>query len=815
MMSYGVGMNKKGKKFSISYKQLTHSMPQSWLPFTTTADLPKSRGLVGQERAMTAVEIGLRIDARGFHIFAVGGPGSGKTTTLTRILKERASAEAVPSDLLYVYNFNTPDRPRPLFMPAGQGRQLASDMDRLVDELVQTVPRVLSEKSFGHMRTSILSNIRRKLDDLTKKASKAAKKLSLMIEEDEDSLRVIPLRGSEPLDADEFEQLDRRTQRKIEANMIAFQEHLDLYSYKRRQLERTFKDNLLEAEMRAITPLVEETFKEIDNRYAKCEHGLLAFLDESKKHILKNHRDFLPADEDEDSDESETSRTDAYRKYKVNVVVDRTGERGAPVVSERVPTPGNICGYFEHREAPGGLVTDHMMIRSGALHQANGGYLLLQASDLLSHERSWDNLKRSLRHREVQIDGGPGAAEGRPRVAGMMKPGTAPIDLKTILIGNADIFYFLLAEDEDFRRLFKIKAHFEPVLERTRENVMKLAGFLGQVCLEEGLLPLHRTGMVRVTEYASRLAGHKDRMTNERAALLDLVAEANLFAGERRARAIRDLDVERAFGNAQRREGAIPDAVHREIQEGSILIRTKGAAVGQLNGIALYDIAGNAFGIPVRITARTYAGQRGVVNIDREVDLSGAVHDKGSMIMIGYLGGRYAKKQTLALSASITFEQSYDEIDGDSASSAELYALLSSLSGCPIRQGIAVTGSVNQLGEIQPIGGVNEKIEGIFRLCRDRGLTGEQGVMIPQTNIKNLMLGREVIDAVRAGRFSIYAVGTVDEGIEVLTGIPAGRRLKKGCFTAGSINDLVEQQLRELQQVIQDSGVPTVLDKKL
>jgi len=542
---------------------------------------------------------------------------------------------------------------------------------------------------------------------------------------------------------------------------------------------------------------------------------VIEFLQEAKDHVLRNHRTFMPQEEDDEASESESQRADAQRKYKINVVVDRTGQKGAPVVVEPTGTLASLFGYVEYREAPGGLATDHAMIRAGALHQANGGYLLIQTSDLLAHENAWECLKRALRHRGVQIEEGTIPTEGRPRVAGMMKPGTAAISLKTILVGNAETFYYLQAEDADFRRLFKVKAHFEPLLGRTRENVMKLAQFLGQACREERLLPLHRSGMMRVVEHASRLAEHKQRMTNRRAALLDLVAEANLFARERRARAIRARDVQRAVEAIQRREGAFSDAVQREIQEGSILIRTTGAAVGQVNGIALYDIAGNSFGIPVRITARTYAGRRGVVNIDREVDLSGAIHDKGSMIMIGYLGGRYAQNQTLGLSASITFEQSYDEIDGDSASSAELYALLSSLSGCPIRLGIAVTGSVNQLGEIQPIGGVNEKIEGIFRLLRDRGLTGSEGVMIPKANVKNLMLSSKVIEAVRAGKFSVFAVTTVDEGIEVLTGVPAGKRLPNGHFKEGTINHLVERQLERLQEVIRGAGVTTSFDRKL
>ncbi len=764
---------------------------------------------------MEAIDTGLKIDARGFNIFAVGESGSGKTSTIERILKNRAASEPVPDDLLYVYCFKNPSKPQPIFVPPGFGRKLASDMEGLVKELGQSVPRVLSESVIGHIRAGILGDTRNKADDLLKRATREAEKLNLLIEEGDDTLRVVPLKNGEPLDPESFEKLDRSNRRKIEANMIAFQEHLDAFSYRRRQLERKHSKKTLEAEVRVIKPLVEDLFNEIMDQYQKCGQGVAEFLVEAKNHILDNHSAFMPLEGDDDVEESEPHKIDRYLIYKVNVVVDHTEQKGAPVIVERMPKPDNLCGYFEYREAPGGLVTDHTMIRAGAFHQANGGYLLIQASDLLSQQNAWNSLKRTLRHRGIRIEEGAGSAEGRPREAGMMKPGTVNIKLKTILVGNSEIYYMLKTEDEDFSRLFKIKADFEPYMRRSRDNVMKLSQFIGQVCQEENLLPIHRTGLLKIIAFASRSARHKERLTNRKADLLDLVAEANFFARDRRARAIRDTDVKQAIAARTKREGTIADILHREIREGTIMIQTKDTAVGQINGIALYDVVGNAFGIPVRITAKTYAGRRGIVNIDREVQLSGAIHDKGAMIMIGYLGDRYAQEQTLGFSASITFEQSYDEIDGDSASSAELYALLSSLSKVPVRQGIAVTGSVNQLGEIQPIGGVNEKIEGIFRLCSDRGLTGNEAVMIPKANVKNLMLSDDVTDAVRTGKFSVYAITTVDEGIEVLTGMPAGKRLKNGHFAEGSVDHLVAKQLKKLQDVIKAGAVTTASDTEL
>lgn len=814
-------MNNKNKH-RLSHKDLTHPLPAGWLQFNTTADLPPAKEVIGQERAMRAIDVGLRISTRGFNIFAVGEPGSGKTSTLERILKERAENETVPDDLCYVYNFKTPEEPKPLALPAGKGRAFAKDMERVVSELEKMIPRVLSEGAFGHIRSGIVSETRKKADDLIRRASKAAENLGLRIEEEADNIRVIAMKNGVPLDEETFAKLPVKERNKIESKLVAFQEHLDAFTYGRRQLERNHRKRLLDAEIRTVTPIVTDLVNEVSAKYKKYNAGLSNFLAEVKESVLDNHRAFLPQEEENrpdnpDTDEpapAEPAAIDPHRIYQVNVVVDRTNQQGAPVVVERVPSAANLAGYFEYRETHGGLVTDHTMIRAGALHRASGGYLLLQAGELLSNENAWDCLKRALRHKEVRVDEGLGPMEGRPRIAGMMKPGAAPIQLKVILVGSHDAFYYLKVEDEEFGRLFKIKADFETSMPRTQHTVNQTAQFLGKVCMEEGHLPLHRSGAARLMEYASRRAGQKDRMTTRRADLLDVLAESNALAKERRSRVITVEHVEEALADARHRESTIVDAVDREIREGSILIQTDGAVVGQINGIALFDIIGNSFGTPLRITSRIYAGSRGIVNIDREVRLSGAIHDKGSLILIGYLGGRFARNEPLGFSASITFEQSYDEIDGDSASSSELYALLSALSECPIQQGIAVTGSVNQAGEIQPIGGVNDKIEGVYRICKIHGLTGRQGVIIPKSNVKNLMLSKEVIEAVRANKFHIYAITTIDQGIEILTGIPAGKRTKDG-WTANSINHRVQQRLAELRSALRDKGVLTAHDRNL
>jgi len=802
------------KKHSLSTKQLTKRLPAAWTSWTTTAELASSTATVGQERAMRAIDVGLKIPARGFNIYVAGETGSGKTSILKRLLEERAASEPVSQDLVYVTNFRHRDEPLPLELPAGKGWALAKDMRGLVEELKSMVPRVLSEGAFGVIRAGIIAEYRTEAEALDSRTKGVAAKLKVHIEEDEEGFQVAPLVNGEPIDGAVFQKLSAKKKRQIQKNMVAFQEHMDKTAHEKQQLERHHNRRLMAAEVKAIKSVVEGLVGEVASWYVEDNEPVAQYLADVTKHILENHRCFLVGEEAEEGEDDETVG-ETLGLYQVNVLVDRSDEEGAPVVMERVLSPANLCGCFEYRTTKGGLATDHLLIRAGALHKANGGYLLVQLSDLLTQESAWESLKGALRHREVRIESSVGVAEGRPRIAGAMKPETVPLDVKVVLIGGPDYYYLLKLEDEDFDRLFKIKAEFERAMPRTRENVAKMARFLGRVCLEEDLLPLHRSGLARLVEHSSRAVEHKERLSTRWAPLLDIMVEANFFARQSRARAIRGKDVERALAEILDRHGAPADQVGREIREGSVLLRTRGAVVGQINGIALYDLAGHSFGIPVRITARIYAGRRGVVNIDREVELSGAIHDKGALILVGYLGGCFAQDQTLGLSASITFEQSYDEIDGDSASSAELYTMLSALSEVPIRQGIAVTGSVNQLGEVQPIGGVNEKIEGIFRVCKSRGLTGDQGVMIPHSNVKNLMLSQEVIGAVRSGEFNIYAVRTIAEGIEVLTGLPAGRRRKSGTWTEGSVNARVQARLRKLRDAIRADGVATHLDRDL
>ncbi len=640
-------------KFGLNHTDLTNNVPDSWLPFSNTAKLAPLTGVVCQDRAMRAVDAALSIRTRGFNLFAAGDAGAGKTSTLVPLLEERAAALPIPDDLCYVYDFRAPDRPRAIRLPAGRGRLLAREMERVTLELERMIPRILSGGTFGHARAGIQAETRRRAEELTRRAEQHARRLGLEIEGREGDLRVVPLYHGKPVDEEAMFSLPARVRRQLEKKILGFHAHAESLSYNRRLLEREHEQRLLEAEIRAITPLVEELIGELAARFCEASPAVGDYLDQVREHTLENHRHFLPREDRATEDEGDagglSDAPDPRTVYVVNVAVDRSGQDGAPMVVERLPSAANLCGYLEYRETPDGLVTDHSMIRAGALHRANGGFLVIQASELLAQEGAWESLKRALRHKEIRVPEGSGGGELRQRRAGALKPGAVPLDVKVILIGSHEQYYTLQLEDEDFQRLFKVLADFEPSMPRTRENVLALSRFAGQVCREEGYLPLNRSGMRRLVEHACRQAGHKERMTTRRADLLDVLAEADGLARRDQADAIRSEDIDAAIREAAQRHGSLPAALARDIAEGSILIRTDGLAVGQINGIALYDLAGSSFGVPVRITARTYAGRRGVVNIDREVHLSGSIHDKGSLILIGYLGGCHAERQVLNL----------------------------------------------------------------------------------------------------------------------------------------------------------------------
>lgn len=784
------------KNLRLKVSQLRRKCDCSKLGFETTESITyKDETVIGQKRAMESLEFGLGLNVRGYNIFVLGEPGSGKTSTVRKILTKRASKMPTSSDLCYVYNFKEPERPKPLILPPGVGRKFAIAIEQFIEELKQNIPKLLTSKRFTEKKSKIVNHYHNKVEKLLKKFVKEAHRKGLELKLQGDQLIFPPIDITE----EEFEKLPEEKQKDIETNIRAFKERLADYERLHRKIEKEMEEGILKEERKEIKQVVHEGIEELKKRFGEYSEQIVSYLEDMEKHILENHRKFIEERQSKEEEEKlpyeQPSEDHRFIEYKVNVMVDRSHEKGAPVIIERNPTYQNLMGYFEYREEKGALKTDHTLIRPGALHNAWGGYLVLQVNDLMRHPVAWEALKKALRDRELKIE--EFEEEGRPKTTGTLKPLPIPLEVKVILIGNPDSYYLLYNNDEEFVRLFKVKVDFESSMPWTRRNVLKLASFLGSIAKEEKMLPLHAEAVARIVEEGARLVESKRRITTRLSLLMDIVAEADYFARRYNQNIITREAVEKAIKARKYRHGKIKDITLQMIEEGTLLIDTKGEAIGQINGIFVYDLGDYAFGIPCKITARTYAGKKGVVNIEREVQLSGAIHDKGSLIIIGYLGGRYAQDYPLCFSASVTFEQVYEEIEGDSASCAELFALLSSLANIPLKQGIAVTGSVNQKGLIQPVGSINEKIEGVFKICESKGLTGEEGVIIPRANIENLMLSEEVIEAVKEKKFNIWAITTVDEGMEILTGKRAGVRLSDGSWEPDTINYYIDKRLRE------------------
>lgn len=809
------------KKNLIPTVKLKHRCNPSDLGFTTTREITEWSGTLDQKDAVDAIEFGLSIKSRGYNIFAVGNSGSGKTSTITRIVKARAAKDPIPGDICYLYNFEDTYEPTGVIIPAGKGMLWADLMRKAHSELMVETQRILTAPGMNRLRSDMTTRARKSLNDSLQELMEEAAKRGIHIKVSEDGDLVPAAEYNGELITEEemlnFEEVDAEIlslqQQLNQANLELLELTLE-FDRRQRALEKEFQEIISNEEEKRLTPLIDRLLKETKEKLGVKSKVVDSYFVGIRDHYLESYMEFMPREPHHSKDEEinemmeamEQARTvilggdDLPLEFRINVLVDRSKASSAPVIIEKLPTYSNLLGYLEYNEMNGALNTDHSHIMPGALHKANGGYLILQCTDVLLNGAAWFALKKALRHREVRVE--ELRDEGRPRITGTVKPSPVPLDVKIILVGSDDIFYFLQNQDEEFNRLFKVKSDFSPFMDRTPENIRNMAGFLGQICDEEGFNPLHARAVARIVEHSCRFTADQDLMTNRTSNLIEIIAESDFWSKQRtkRPRFIDDKDVDRAMEERKRRHDRIEKLALREIKTSTILIDTSSDVVGQINGMAVYDMGDYAFGIPSRITAITFAGDKGIINIDREVNLSGNIHDKGSMIMVGYLSGRFAQQKPMNISASITFEQSYSQVEGDSASSTELFALLSSLSGIPIYQGIAVTGSVNQQGVIQAIGGVNEKIEGFYEVCKMQGFTPERGngVIIPRANVRNLMLNDEVISAVSEGKFKIWAISTIDEGIEILTGVKAGVLEEDGNWTEGSINWHVCKRIEEL-----------------
>ncbi len=771
----------------------------SLFPYRTTKQVAKNVDIVGQKRAVDALEFGLGIESHGFNIYAAGIPGTGKSSIIRRLVQRAAGKEPVPDDWVYVHNFRDPDRPNAIRLPSGRGRELTKKMEKLIEDLKEQIPKAFESKMYEEQKSQFLDAFQEKRGGVLMKLDREAEEMGLAIKSTPAGLITLPIKDGEPMEPQEYEELPDEEKEKIRKKQEEVNAKIRETLRGVKVLEKNTRENLenLDQEVAAyvISPFIEELSEEF-----KDVEEVPEYLRDVKADILENVADFMPESDEKESGVPAPLQQNRFQKYRVNLVVDNSQTKGAPAIFETNPTFTNLIGYIERKVMMGAIYTDFTMIRAGALLRASGGYLVANALDILRSPFAWEALKRSVRNNQVMVE--DVAEQMGYHAAGGMHPEPIPIDVKIVIIGNPYIHHLLYSLDEDFRKIFKVKADFTQMMDRDEERMLKYGTFIGRLCHEEGLRHFTREAVARVVDHGSRLVEDRDKLTLRLGDVADLLREASYWAGLENKKLVSPEHVDRAVDEKVYRSRMLEERVQEMISDGTIMVDVDGEVVGQINGLSIYDLGDFSFGKPTKITAQTFLGRAGVVNIERRARLSGRTHDKGVMILSGYMGGKYGQNMPLTLSASITFEQTYEEIDGDSASSTELYAIMSSLAEVPIRQGIAVTGSVNQHGEVQPVGGINRKIEGFFDICRAKGLTGDQGVMIPELNIKHLVLRRDVVEAVCDGKFHIYPVRTIDEGIRVLTGIEAGEMKKDYSFPKKSVNGRIMAKLEEMGEEI-------------
>jgi len=767
------------------------------LSFETTAELADVEAPLGQERAREALEFGTGLRAPGYHIFALGPPGVGKRTLSERVLARRASADPPADDWCYLNNFSDPQKPRVMRLPAGRGGPFRRDMEQLIEDLRASIPAGFESEEY-RMRLQVLEKELAEGRDKAMSAVQArAAERHVTLVRTPVGFAVAPVRGNEVIDPEQFRQLPEEDQQRIQKDIVAIQEELQTALRGMPQLEREHRERVKELNREIALYAVGHLADELRQRHAD-QPGIVGHLDAVQADVIENVHDFLGSAEAEDAAgqiRKLLSESPALRRYGVNLMVDNGGARGGPVVREDLPTYANLAGRIEHHAHFGTLVTDFTLIRPGALHRANGGYLVLDARRLLGQPLAWEYLKTALEAGQVRIDP-PERLYGLSATASL-EPEPIPLEVKVVLLGDRHLYHLLAAYDPEFLAHFKVAADFEDAMPR-EGNEPLYARLVATLARADKLRPFTRAAVERAIERAARLAGDAEKLTTQIQAVEDLLRESDACAASAGRDAVKREDVQAAIDGQIRRQGRARERILEQITRGTRLIDTSGEEIGQVNGLSVIQLGQFAFGTPSRITARVRLGKGEVVDIEREVELGGPIHSKGVLILAGLLAARYASDRPFSLSASLVFEQSYGGVDGDSASSAELYALVSALSGIPIRQGIAVTGSVNQFGQVQAIGGVNEKIEGFFDVCRARGLGGDQGVLIPAANAKDLMLREDVVDACASGKFHVWTAQDVDQGIESLTGVPAGARAADGSFPEGSVNARVAARLAQL-----------------
>lgn len=794
----------------LSADQLRKSCDPHQLDFKTTAELNGPAEAAGQERAAEAITLSLGIRRHGFNLFALGPGGTGKQTALMHHLETRAPKEPVPRDWCYVNNFRSPRNPRALSLPAGRGRELSEEMERLVEALFTIIPTAFSSEEYQARDKEIHDSFQEQQATAIGELEKRAAENRIALIRTPGGFAFAPVRKGEVLKSEEFLQLDKKEQERIGQEIERLKEALQSIMAQIPKWQRETQEKLKELNRSVASYAIKPLCAELRARFSDLDE-VAGYLDEAEKEIIEHFEEFL--DKEEEGAEmlfghsSRTLRRKAHlTRYKVNVIVDNSRTTGAPVIYEDKPATRNIIGDVEHLSQMGTLVTDFTLIRPGALHKANGGYLLIDARRLLLEPMAWESLKNALRTRQIRIESLGQLYSLISTVS--LEPEPIPLQIKVVLFGERELYYLLSLYDPDFGELFKIAADFEDEIPADEEGCRSYARVIAAIANRDRLLHFDRGAVARIIEEGGRLAGDTKKLSAHLQSLSDLVHEADYHAVTAKRAIVTAADVQQAIEARIRRASRIREKIRQATLRHTILIDTEGEAIGQVNGLAVYAPGRESFGHPGRITASIRLGKGEVVDIEREVKMGGPIHSKGVLILAGFIGARFGMRQPLSLSASLVFEQSYQGVEGDSASSAELYALLSALAGTPIRQSLAVTGSINQHGAVQAIGGVNEKIEGFFDLCRERGLNGQHGVLIPAANVEHLMLRHDLVDAVRNGLFSLYPVSHVDEGIELLTGTAAGEADQNGDYPAESVNGRIAQQLARMAETLRNFTKP-------
>ncbi|MDJ0757288.1 MAG: ATP-binding protein [Ardenticatenaceae bacterium] len=791
---------------SLSAEQLYHHCNPDQFAFETTAAVDSPITIIGQERAVESIRFGVGMAQQGYNLFALGPNGVGKYTAVCRYLDQQAQDKPTPPDWCYVHNFERPHQPVAISLPAGQGGELVEDMEHLLEELFTVIPAIFESEDYQMQRQAIQDRLQAKPEEALEKLNEECRVDNIALIRTPQGLAFAPIRNGEVLRPNQFQTLSPAEKQQLEKNIEKYQDKLQRLVRQVPQWSRHSREELKELDQNvatfSVTPLINELF----DKYGDLPE-VTTYLTEVRQDVIQHADYFLQSDDSAAQQnliamaivtQQKVSRDSSFfNRYKVNLLVDNGDQQtGAPVIYADHPTYPNLNGRIEHISQMGALITDFTLIKPGALHRANGGYLILDARKLLINPQSWESIKRVLQSQEISIE--PlGYSLGLLSTV-TLEPEPIPLDLKVVLLGERYLYYLLYQLDPDFSELFKVAADFEMDMTRSVANNSVYAQFISALAQKESLHPFDRQAVARVIEFSSRLAGDAEKLSTHMQPMANLMREASYWAAENDHGVVQTSDVQQAIDAQIFRNGRLRERMQETILRDTMLIDTSGEIVGQINALSVISLGQFAFGRPSRITARVHLGKGEVVDIERQVEMGGPIHSKGVMILSGFLGGRYAQERPLSLTASLVFEQSYSGVEGDSASSAELYALLSALAQIPLKQSLAVTGSVNQLGQVQAIGGVNEKIEGFFDICQARGLTGEQGVLIPAANVKNLMLRSDVINAVDEGKFHIYPVSTIDEGNELLTGIPAGEKDQDGRYPANTINRLVTDRLDEL-----------------